>query len=1063
MTQYRLRLSNGRIIGPFSLNQVFELKMKGHIVGSEECQEYPLGEWRNLESFEFYPDLMDENKTAIVSEETDEKTFVLNLANIRNQLKEKEIDRMVEEEALPIVEELTETIAMEADVPTQQMSETDILESGPDSDKEAISEEANTEKTVVQSIKSLEDSGDKTLINPVAQEEIALMRKKLQEEQEAKLAEERRKQEEEEKKKAEEEMKALEVQDDSTQMIKLDSVKHELISVALEEEKKIEKELVKVSKKRKQELEEDEDEDEDEEEEDLKKKKKKKIIIGVVALLFIYLFLNPKEEKPEKPPFKNLEPQISFPIPFDKADSTRSQIEYDQARELYATGTYPSIVKAGLLLKSSYENNMANKEALNLLVRAYAEQLENSPKKRIDAVTVFQLVQANRPLLIQDPNGVIGLNLFYMAIDKKAAAADVIERYLKLNSKNVTQDLFAVYLETLLKLGRLDKAKTFYTALEKAPQKNRYSYQAIIEYLIVNQEFEKAEEYIDDAIKNYPKLTTFYFYKTDFLLKRKEFEEAQKYLQKVEDLNYEYNNIYLARFLARTGLLVAAKGDVKVATKFLQRSLSMENSTSLRMKLAELSLTGGVEKETDNLISESKSIKLLQTAKDHFDKKNYELALSTAARATDAYPGYIPAELFLAQTQLKLGLAEQALKTYERLVEKYPQHPQINFDLINAYIETYKFNLAKNRIAVISSTEMKEDYRYASLQAKLYNYMNDTLHALSWLKASLQMNPLNDKDIFMMAEILIRRANFDNARTMLNRCIELDPVNIDYRIAYARQIYETQDDRAAVGYLLDLLSEFGEHPKLLGEIAIMYYRAGKVKDFLAYKEKLQKMPVKDSSLYEFLIKAALLDERYDDIPGYAEELLRIEPGEIESMMTAGRVLFENGKLVDAAKWFARLQARLPSYPKVLFYISKIKLMNSDFDGALEEIKKDIDANGENDSNLALMAEIYVNKNELVEAENLYKRAQKLNPRSYPALVGLADLSTKRANYDLALDLYKRASKLQNDQSTLHKKIGDVYRLLGQGSLAIESYKLYLDIEPTAPDRKQIESYIRIME
>ncbi|MFA7613053.1 MAG: tetratricopeptide repeat protein [Candidatus Caldatribacteriota bacterium] len=1061
MTQYRLRLSNGRIIGPFNLNQVFELKMKGHIAGNEECQEYPLGEWRSLESFEFYSDLMDENKTAIIPEETDEKTFVLNIANIRNQLKEKEIDSMVEEAAPPVVEELTETIAMETDTPTQQMSETEILE--PDSSSEETDEDS-TEKTVVQSTKSLEDAGDKTLINPVAQQEIALMRKKLQEEEEARLAEERRKQEEEEKRKAEEELKALEAQDDSTQMIKLDNVKHELISIALEEEKKIEKELVKVIKERKKEEDDDEEDDEDEsEEEELKKKKRKKIIIGVVALLFIYLFLNPKEDKPQKPPFKNLEPQISFPIPFDKADATRSQIEYDQARELYATGTYPSIVKAGLLLKSSYENNMGNKDALNLLVRAYAEQLENSAKKRIDAVTVFQLVQANRPILIQDPNGVIGLNLFYMAIEKKAAAADVIERYLKLNPKNVTQDLFAVYLETLLKLGRLDKAKTFYTALEKAPQKNRYSYQAIIEYLIVNQEFEKAEEYIDDAIKNFPGLTTFYFYKTDFLLKRKEFEEAKKYLQKVEDLNYEYNNIYLARFLARTGLLVAAQGDVQVATKFLQRSLAMENSTSLRMKLAELSLTGGAEKETDNLISESKAMKLLQTAKDHFEKRNYELALSTAARATDAYPGYIPAELFFAQTQLKLGLAEQALKTYERLVEKYPQHPQINFDLINAYIETYKFNLAKNRIAVISSTEMKEDYRYASLQAKLYNYMNDTLHALSWLKASLQMNPLNDKDIFMMAEILLRRANFDNARTMLNRCIELDPVNIDYRIAYARQIYETQDDRAAVGYLLDLLSEFGEHPKLLGEIAIMYYRAGKVKDFLAYKEKLQKLPVKDSSLYEFLIKAALLDERYDDIPGYAEELLRIEPGEIEAMMTAGRVLFENGKLVDAARWFARLQARLPSYPKVLFYIAKIKLMNSDFDGALEEIKKDIEANGENDSNLALMAEIYVNKGELIEAENLYKRAQKLNPRSYPALVGLADLSTKRANYDLALDLYKRASKLQNDQSILHKKIGDVYRLLGQGSLAIESYKLYLDIEPTAPDRKQIESYIRIME
>ena len=1056
MTEYRLRLKNGRIIGPFTLKEVFELKAKGHISAEEEGQEYPLGDWKSLSKFEFYPDLIDEDKTFITTEETNEKTFVLDLSSLRNQLKEKEIEELIEE--VPVTEELTETIALGGmDLPTQVMAEEEVIA--------PVKAEVPEEKTLIlEKPKSSESSEDKTLINPIAQREIALMRKKLQEEEEARFLAEQEKREEEARLKAQQEQRELAALDDSTQVLKLESIKHELLDIAQQEEEKVKKELAIIEKQRKIAQKKDEDDEAEEiEEEEQAKKKKKKIVIGIILLVFLYVFLNPQDDKPKKPPFENLPPQIVFPIPFDQADKARSQIEYDQARELYAVGNYQSIVKAGLLLKSSYENDLSNKDALNLLVRSYAEQLENSSKKRVDAVTVFNMVQANRPLLIQDPNGVIGLNLFYMAINKPAAAADVIDRYLKLNPKNVTQDLFAVYIETLIKLGKFDKAKNFFTGLEKAPQKNRYSYQALIEYLLANQEFAKAEEYTDEAIKNNPKLSNFYYYKVDFLIKRKEFDKAQAYLQKVEDLNYEYNNIYLARFLARTGFLVAAKGDVKVATKFLKRSLDLENSNSLRMKLAELSLTGGAEKETDNLIAESKAIKLLQTAKDHFDKRNYELALSTAARATDAYPGYIPAELFFAQTQLKLGLAEQSLKTYEGLVEKYPQHPQANFDLIDAYIETFKFNLARNRISVISSTDLKESYHYASLQAKLYNKMGDSLHSLSWLKASLQMNPLNDKDLFLMAEIFIRRASFDNARAMLNRCVELDPTNIDYRMSYARLIYETQDDTAAIGYLLDLLKEFGENPKLLGEIAIMYYRSGKIKDFMAYKEKLEKIPVKDSSLYQFLIKAALLDERYNDIPDYAEELLRIEPGEIEAMMTAGRVLFENGKLVDAAKWFTRLQNRLPSYPKVLYYISRIKLMSADFDGALEEIKKDIAANGENDASLALMAEIFVAKGELLEAENLYKKAQKLNPRSYPALVGLADLSTKRSNYDLALDLYKRASKLQNDQAILHKKIGDVYRLLGQGSLAIESYKLYLDIEPTAPDRKQIESYIKIME
>ncbi len=110
-----------------------------------------------------------------------------------------------------------------------------------------------------------------------------------------------------------------------------------------------------------------------------------------------------------------------------------------------------------------------------------------------------------------------------------------------------------------------------------------------------------------------------------------------------------------------------------------------------------------------------------------------------------------------------------------------------------------------------------------------------------------------------------------------------------------------------------------------------------------------------------------------------------------------------------------------------------------------------------------MGLIHDAKGELVEAEAAYKKAQKLNPNSYEALMGLADLSTKRSNYDLALDMYRKAQQVRVDEPIVHKKIGDVYRLLGQGGLAVESYKMYLEMNPEAPDKKQIESYINLMQ
>jgi import receptor subunit TOM70 len=206
----------------------------------------------------------------------------------------------------------------------------------------------------------------------------------------------------------------------------------------------------------------------------------------------------------------------------------------------------------------------------------------------------------------------------------------------------------------------------------------------------------------------------------------------------------------------------------------------------------------------------------------------------------------------------------------------------------------------------------------------------------------------------------------------------------------------------------------------------------------------------------------MMDERYEEVPGLEEKLLAIEPGDLSAMMTAGKVLFEDKKFIEAAKWFKRVQEKLPTYPQVLFYIAKIDMEANDLDGAMKKIQDDMKENGESDADLVFMAQIHAKKEEYVEAENLFKRAQKLNPRSYDAIVGLADLSTKRNNDDLALDLYKRAMKLKQDEAVVHRKIGDVYRKLGQGSLAIESYKMYLEMEPEAPEKANLEAYINLM-
>jgi tetratricopeptide (TPR) repeat protein len=1044
MTKFRVRLTNGRVIGPFAKEQLFELKAKGHIHGNEEAQVYPTGNWEAMSRLEFYSELMSENLDADTSMK--EETFVIDLSALRRKQQEKDLEELGDG-AAP-AKNLTETIRLSPSQVNLNLAKTSSLP-----------------QEATKNIKMADVAReDKTQINPLAQEELRRLRVKQQEQ----IAEEEERRlralkKEQESRQAEEPAPELlpEVSPhESTQVVSLDKLKGDLLDLAEAQELDIEEELKHHQLQNRTEEDEEEEIVEDEEEDASPLAKKKKILYVLGALVLAYALLFPGEDKSEN--LKPLQPLIVFPIPYDKADATASKALYRKGVETFAKGTYPAIVISGKDFKNSYENDMSNMPALSFMVRSYGEQLTYSRNLTTDALTVFNVVQSKRPSLIQDPNGVIGMNRFYMAIDKTDAAIDVVSKYLKLYPKKITQDLFAAYLHSLVIGGKVDLARQFFTALEKAPDKNQYALEALIEYLQLNEENEKADAYLEDALLKFPKLARFQLMKAENLIKDQNAKEAAKYLTAAKEVNLENNQDYLGKYFELLGMIAAIEGKVPEATKLIAASLKVKDSPALRLKLASLEASPSAT-EASKLIEESRAYKFMKEAQAFYNNKSYELALVSIARAVDASQGYMPASLFLSKVQLKLGHTKQGLKTLEDLAQRFPSSKAVNVALIESYIDTFKFNDARSRLAIISGSELRQTWEYASLNGRLALKMNDSLKAVSWLKTSMNLNPLNDRDIALLAETMFKRSNFENARLLLNRAIELDPVNPDYRILYAKLIYETQDDQAAIGYLLGLLDEFGENPKVLSEIAISYFRAGKVKDFQDFKARIEKLPTKDKALYEFLIKAAILDERYLEVPGLVEELLKIEPGSLEHMMTAGKILFESGELVESAKWFLRIKERMPSYPKVQYYGARIKFLSGDMEGALKEVQEDVKANGENDATLVFMAEIFLAKGELVAAENYYKKAQKLNPRSYDAIMGLADLSTKRNNYDLALDLYKKAMKQRSDEPIVHKKVGDVYRLLGQGTLAIEAYRLYLEMNPEAADKKQIESYIQLMQ
>ena len=79
MTKYRLRLQNGRVVGPLELSQLAELYAKKRISGKEECQEYPTGDWLKIKDF---PEIQDVLKSEFKEKTETEATFIKKLSDL---------------------------------------------------------------------------------------------------------------------------------------------------------------------------------------------------------------------------------------------------------------------------------------------------------------------------------------------------------------------------------------------------------------------------------------------------------------------------------------------------------------------------------------------------------------------------------------------------------------------------------------------------------------------------------------------------------------------------------------------------------------------------------------------------------------------------------------------------------------------------------------------------------------------------------------------------------------------------------------------------------------------
>ena len=790
-------------------------------------------------------------------------------------------------------------------------------------------------------------------------------------------------------------------------------------------------------------------------------KKKGSIAVFIIVLLGLFLFLPDEDEKKQevKTKLNYVLPVFDFPQSYTESDEDLSKEQLLQAKDILKNYSFENLLQAAPILKNSYEANDQNKDALNLLTLTYSLMIQHAENKTDAANTVFKLLH-----IIGEGQELFNIDVltakvyFLLYLEKYQAVKFLMEQYNTINKK-VTPLLFAGYLKALIEVGDLVEAKKITEKLLLAHNKNPYVYSAVLEFYKVNNDEKEFWKIFNQALTEHQKSVLILLQGAYFYIKREDPDRSGDILKRIKSLEYGKSRHYYAIYLSYLGEYLAIKKNPKEAAEVLKESLDLEENKYLRIRLAALK-ANAENSGINTLIIESKSVNFINKSKEFLEKFEWDLALTNAIRAVDVYPKYYPAIRNLAKVQSRLGYFDLAIKNLEKFRKDDPNNLDLNVELLKVYTDAYKLSSAGDLVAILSQTNMVNSEYFSIIMADYYKKKGEVLKSILWLQQAVKINPLGDKNLFLLAQSYIKNNNIKVAKDLLIRAMSIDPANVQYRSLYADILYELNGVEPAIGYLRQILKEIPDDPILLNKIAILYYRSGQIKVFDDLVKELKKLPDGANDLNLFLMESAQREGRMSDFIQYANEYLRNDPGDLNIRLALVEAYYSINNYPVAKEHLALAKQRMPTYPKINYFEAKIALAEGKKDDALTAILQETKENPNLEMAHILLGDLYNLKDEVNEADKSYRMAQRINPNSVDALKGIAALKVKKNELPVAIELYNKALTWRPDDASLQLVLADLYRQMGQTQDAVKAYKNFLEMEPEYSEKDKIEKYLK---
>jgi len=213
----------------------------------------------------------------------------------------------------------------------------------------------------------------------------------------------------------------------------------------------------------------------------------------------------------------------------------------------------------------------------------------------------------------------------------------------------------------------------------------------------------------------------------------------------------------------------------------------------------------------------------------------------------------------------------------------------------------------------------------------------------------------------------------------------------------------------------------------------------------------------------------VMDNFADAVKAYARAC-ELDPEHFEAHLSAAKTYYKLKDYGSAMVYGERAEQINANSPDVHELFGDIYETQQDYTRAIDSYKRALEVDSNDADVMASLGVIYLKTGRIGPANELLKNAVRIAPSPF-IYKHLGYSYLKLAEFDNAIEGYKKAIELDSGNWDAHRGLGVAYILKGRDEdgyveeemrkLAVQHWNLSLDINPTQPNRNGLEKYINI--